>query len=223
MDDGKAEELKHRLGMGGCGAVDLDHISDGDAWPLTASFFGLSPEEVAPPVVTPTRMLVDARFALFEHQRSVVRRAYDRIGMGHGRTMIHMPTGAGKTRTAMHLVARTLNENEPCVIVWLAASRELLEQASEAFEMAWAALGNREIQVHRFWGAQADRPDDLRDGLLVAGLAKMHAWRERDAAGWVFGFRALETHSGCSPPICPFIETGLPQKFLARPTGICGR
>ncbi|MDG6079024.1 DEAD/DEAH box helicase [Erythrobacter litoralis] len=120
---------------------------------------------------------VRPEFGLFEHQRSVVRRTERRLSGGHGRTLIHMPTGSGKTRTAMHFVAQTLLKNEPCLVLWLASGRELLEQASEAFAKAWSVLGNREVGNYRFWGNHQPDVDAINDGLLVAGFQKMHHWR----------------------------------------------
>ena len=97
------------------------------------------------------------------------------------KVVLHMPTGAGKTRTAMHLVARHLRENEPTVVVWLAQNRELLDQAAEEFEKAWSPLGDRNVQLMRFWGSKRAPIADLNDGLLVAGLAKMVALDARNA------------------------------------------
>lgn len=184
LDPGKLDELKHRLVAGGIAskidAVDFDRIFSAAAWPIVSGFFGLEPDEVAAAVRPLATQPVPVQFGLFPHQRSVVRRTYARIGSGLGRTLIHMPTGAGKTRTAMHYAARILNEGEPCVVVWLASSRELLDQAAESFEIAWNHLGNREVRIHRFWGDYDSPPDELSDGILIAGLAKMHAWRGRE-------------------------------------------
>jgi superfamily II DNA or RNA helicase len=85
----------------------------------------------------------------------------------------------------MHLVCRALNEFEPGIVVWLATSRELLEQATETFEAAWSSLGNRDLEIRRFWGARTAAPDDISDGIVVAGLAKLHAWRERDGLAFL--------------------------------------
>lgn len=175
LDPGKAEELRHRLDD-----PDPDAAAKDANWPAAAGFFGLdAPDAAAAPSPVPVEEL-EVASGLFPHQRSVVRRALARIGDGRGRTLIHMPTGAGKTRTAMNLVSRTLSAGEPAVVVWLASSRELVEQAAEAFQLAWRSLGDRALGLHRFWGAYRETPETLADGLLVAGLAKTHAWRERD-------------------------------------------
>lgn len=173
LDLGKLEELRHRLD------ADPVDLADKAHWPTASGFFGLEPAEAAGVVAALPVEECDVGFGLFPHQRSVVRRTVAIIGDGKGRTVVHMPTGAGKTRTAMHIVARALNEAEPALVVWLASSRELVEQAAETFGLAWSHLGNRTVTLQRFWGNFGEPPTALADGLLVAGLAKLHAWRER--------------------------------------------
>lgn len=187
LDPGKLDELKSRLAENGVSATDsvLENLTWPPAWPIVSGFFGLEPDELAIAARPLPRQSTAGQFGLFAHQRSVVRRTYSKIGSGYGRTLIHMPTGAGKTRTAMHYIARILNESEPCVVVWLASSRELLEQAAETFETAWGALGNRALTLHRFWGDYSDEPGNLVDGILIGGLAKLHAWRSRDSTGFL--------------------------------------
>lgn len=183
LDSGKLQELRLRLGHGvveTTSELKPETVTAAHAWPIVLGFFGLDAEEMASGARPLPRESVVPAFGLFEHQRSIVRRAYSQIGAGFGRTLIHMPTGSGKTRTALHLVARILNEQQSCVIVWLASSRELLEQAAETFQSAWSVLGNRDVQLHRFWGGYDDPPDELQDGLLIGGLAKLHAWRARE-------------------------------------------
>jgi DNA repair protein RadD len=189
LDSGKLEELKFRLAQAGLEApeadLDLPELATPRWWVVAGGFFGLQGEDTAAGATALHRQGVEPGFPLFPHQRSVVRRAYARVGSGYGRTVIHMPTGSGKTRTAMHLVARCLNEFEPGIIVWLATSRELLEQAAETFEAAWSELGNRTLELRRFWGGRAPSPEDLEDGILIAGLGKLHAWRERDSIAFL--------------------------------------
>lgn len=189
LDPGKLDELRARLTQGGV-EVDADEFDIPDLasprfWVIASGFLGLQGEDTAAGTTALHREVVQPSFSLFSHQRSVVRRAYARVGSGFGRTLIHMPTGSGKTRTAMHLVSRALNEFEPGVVVWLATSRELLEQAAETFEAAWSSLGNRDLEVRRFWGARTPAPDEMTDGILIAGLAKLHAWRERDGLAFL--------------------------------------
>ena len=67
------------------------------------------------------------------------------------------------------------------MVIWLAQSGELLEQAADEFERAWHALGTMPIDVHRYWGGYEPHIEEVRTGLLVAGFAKLHALSRRDA------------------------------------------
>ncbi|HVF03212.1 MAG TPA: DEAD/DEAH box helicase [Frankiaceae bacterium] len=117
---------------------------------------------------------VDVGYGLFDHQRDAARRAQALLDVAPNRVMLHMPTGSGKTRTAMHLVARELRRREPCVVTWLAYSEELCEQAATEFSHAWRSLGDRPVDIYRFWGNRDIAINEISDGLVVAGLAKTY-------------------------------------------------
>jgi len=76
----------------------------------------------------------------------------------------------------MHVIARHLIEKGTTLVCWLAASRELLEQASDEIERSWRRLGDRPINIYRFW-SDYNKLDlsSVRSGVLVAGFQKMHA------------------------------------------------
>lgn len=88
--------------------------------------------------------------------------------------LLHMPTGAGKTRTAMQIIADHLRAAEPALVVWLAYSEELCEQAASEFEQTWRSLGDRDVNLLRFWGARTLDLDQARDGIVVASLSKLY-------------------------------------------------
>lgn len=146
-------------------------------------FFGLVEERVVPPAVPPTSAITPA-YGLFEHQRNAVRKLAPLLAQDERRAVLHLPTGVGKTRTAMHVVADSLRAHEPSVVVWLASGKELLEQAVLAFKEAWTQLGARPLQVGTMWG---DRMPDLEcfsDGFLAVGLAKGWAVISRTDPDW---------------------------------------
>lgn len=144
-------------------------------------FFGIVDDPRAPRQVAPTEKEAEAHYGLFSHQRDAARRVAAALSRPPRKAILHMPTGAGKTRTAMHLVARHLREYGPTVVVWLAQNRELLDQAASEFEKAWSSLGDRDVQLLRFWSNRRAQLGKVKDGLVVAGLAKMASLDTRDA------------------------------------------
>lgn len=141
-------------------------------------FFGAS--RAPNPTVSNEITSIDGGYMLFPHQKAAALRVQQKISTG-GRVILHMPTGGGKTRTAMTIIADHLKSRSPTVVVWLAYSKELLEQAASEFEAAWQRVGDRPIEVGRFWGSTSERnPLDITDGIVVAGLGKLSAWWMRD-------------------------------------------
>ena len=130
----------------------------------------------APPVVT-----VRPLRPLFDHQIAAISEIRGRLAEPGSKVLLHMPTGAGKTRMAMRYVADTLLGDPGALVVWLAHSEELCEQAIEEFARTWEGSGSRDARVYRFYGSHA--PDLLADGhragLVVAGLAKTYRHAQR--------------------------------------------
>ena len=68
----------------------------------------------------------------------------------------------------MNVIAEHLRSNEPTLVIWLAHTEELCEQSASEFEKAWSYLGNREVDVFRFWG---DRELPLDMYVMKSSLA----------------------------------------------------
>jgi DNA repair protein RadD len=142
------------------------------------SFFGCplgSDDEALPDI--PDRVTIRPSYSLFDHQIKACREAigflYDE---SRPRVMLHMPTGAGKTRTAMNVIAHFLRElfNKDQVVLWLAHSEELCEQATNEFENAWSILGNRDLPLHRCYGDHPANFDDFQAGMVIGGLQLLY-------------------------------------------------
>ncbi len=150
--------------------------------PLLFSFFGVVRDARAPSDTPPSAGSVAPAYGLFDHQRAAAARVLGALSQPPRKVVLHMPTGSGKTRTAMHIVASQLRDHEPTVVCWLAQNAELLDQAAGEFEHAWHHLGNRPVELLRFWGHRNPDITAARDGLIVAGLGKMYAFDNRDPA-----------------------------------------
>jgi DNA repair protein RadD len=77
---------------------------------------------------------------LFDYQQDLSRQIVD-IGtkrLGRKFALVALPTGAGKTRTAVYSLLGLLQNGLAQQVLWLAPTRELLDQAFEAFTSLWA-------------------------------------------------------------------------------------
>ena len=177
----KRAELEERVGR----SVRADRAGDWTETQVLAlrDFLGLVEEQVVPPGA-PSTATIAPDYGLFDHQRSAVRRLEPLLAQDERRAVLHLPTGVGKTRTAMHVVANSLRCHDPSVVVWLASGRELLEQAALAFEQAWVHLGTRPLQVGTMWADRMPDLDRFADGFLAVGLAKGWAVLSRTDPDW---------------------------------------
>lgn len=138
------------------------------------NFFGLNAPPIDEQVSFSSVCISTTKYSSFTHQRRAIRQVKRLLSQDPYRVMLHMPTGSGKTRTAMNIVSEHLRENEPTVVVWLASSEELCEQAMDEFNKAWGYLGNREIGTYRLWGNYSFDISELYEGFVVAGLSKTY-------------------------------------------------
>lgn len=180
IPDQKRTELESRAGRS---------VSDGigdwtDAEVRRArDFFGLVEERISHPASPPTDTATP-EYGLFDHQRAAVQKLLPLLVQDDRRAILHLPTGVGKTRTALHVVAEFLRSNEPSIVVWLASGKELLEQAVASFRVAWTHLGTRPLQIGTMWGEHKPNLGSFSDGFLVVGLAKAWSTISRTDPDW---------------------------------------
>ncbi|MFP8941739.1 DEAD/DEAH box helicase [Streptomyces fenghuangensis] len=126
--------------------------------------------EVAP--FAPLRELEDFQLELKKQAIEVLSGA-----PGANRGVLTLPTGAGKTRTAAEsLIEWRLTQQRRSILLWVAQSEELCEQAVQAFSEVWTDLGHRNsevrhnIEIARLWG-DASTPSD--PDIVVASIQKL--------------------------------------------------
>jgi DNA repair protein RadD len=148
---------------------------------LLCDFFGLdAPALGATTDFTPAQSRVEASYGLFDHQQVAVASLRSALADTSRRVLLHMPTGAGKTRMAMHVICAALATRSPSLVIWLANSEELCEQAAEEFVGAWRHLGNRAVNLYRLWGHRQMNFNEALDGLVIAGFPKLYSLAKRD-------------------------------------------
>ncbi len=135
-------------------------------------FFGVGVPQEETETLEECDFVVEPNYPLFPHQNTALRALRTQLNVEPYKALLHMPTGSGKTRTAMNLVVDHLRSKQSAVVVWLAHSEELCQQAADEFTKAWKTLGNRPLRVAKFWGKYDSDLTDLRDGVVIAGLSK---------------------------------------------------
>ena len=120
---------------------------------------------------------VSPRYPLYPYQRQVLADIVRVLSSPERRAVAHLPTGAGKTRIAAHTACHLLNEKDTddSLVIWLAATEELCEQAADQLSDAWTYLGRRDVCIHRHWGNRSLDLRRLPSGFLVTGLAKLRS------------------------------------------------
>ena len=103
---------------------------------------------------------------------------------GTNRGILTLPTGAGKTRTAVEALTEWLPGNPGRAILWIAQSEELCEQAVQAFREVWVDRGARKdaprepLVIARLWGSGRQVRTDAE--VTVASIQKLHAIYRQD-------------------------------------------
>ena len=114
---------------------------------------------------------------LKDYQADICFRAINNLQYRNSRFIIQMPTGSGKTRTAMEIIADTFNrDGDNCLIFWLVYSEELCEQAVESFSDIWRHIGNKTVKLVRAWGKnKLALHENDSFAFVVGGFQKLYA------------------------------------------------
>ena len=122
----------------------------------------------------------DKFYELLDYQYIIRQRALNILKSDRllSRFLIHMPTGTGKTKTATHIVSHHFNYNmgKKGLIIWIAHTTELLQQAFDTFSSVWKNIGSNSINVYKLWGDYnlEDNVDEL-NGFMVCGIQKLQS------------------------------------------------
>lgn len=117
-------------------------------------------------------------FELLDYQYYIKQRALYNLTSGNlqERMFIHMPTGTGKTKTSMHIIANYLqfHMKKEGLVIWVAHTTELLQQAYDTFLNVWHHLGDGECNAYRIWGSNdiSDCSEQM-NGIAFCGLSKL--------------------------------------------------
>lgn len=117
-------------------------------------------------------------YELLDYQYYIKQRVLNNLNSQHllERMLVHMPTGTGKTKTTMHIITNYINFSlaKKGLIVWVAHTTELLQQAYDTFLDVWGHLGDGEILTYKLWGNKIiENNDEPLNGIVFCGLSKL--------------------------------------------------
>lgn len=89
--------------------------------------------------------------------------------------LVRMPTGTGKTKTAMHTIINqfVFMQKKKGLVIWVAHTKELLDQAYDAFCNVWKHIGSDVVKTYKMWDKFDIEVSDLSDGFLFIGIQKL--------------------------------------------------
>ena len=99
------------------------------------------------------------------------------------RCIVSLPTGGGKTRTAVEAFIEWLQPRfaEGKYLIWIAQSEELCNQAIECIRQLWASKQFTEsLRVYRYFGGSQLEQSDLIGGIVVSSINQINSRIDKD-------------------------------------------
>ncbi len=117
-------------------------------------------------------------YELLDYQYYIKQRGLNNLNSEHllERMLVHMPTGTGKTKTTMHIITNYINFTikKQGIVIWIAHTTELLQQAYDTFESVWKHLGDGKINAYKLWGTKTiENINQPLNGIVFLGLSKL--------------------------------------------------
>lgn len=213
LKEDEANDLCHILGL--TDRSPWDSLSNFNITPLRKEalkeYFGIEVDDhhLHEDGTEPYSELITPNYPLFAHQEKAANSIKLQLRDRRSRVLLHMPTGSGKTRTAMSICVDFFRSNatsrERSLVVWLADTYELCEQAYSEFKRAWSNLGVGQTNIYKVYGSSDIKFQDISSGFVVCGLQKLNSLRQTDVkAFYSFGTKTElvvfdEAHKAIAP------------------------
>ncbi len=135
--------------------------------------------EENPEKIHPERSLFDHQIEMLDEVNKILQKPIKKV-------ILHMPTGSGKTRTAIHLICDFIKNRgkKKTNIIWLAHTDELCQQAYEEFKSSWTKLGNREFKINKIFKRQKIEVGEIDEGLTVISLDSAYEQTKRNQSNF---------------------------------------
>ena len=120
------------------------------------------------------------KYGLLDFQIRIKEQLLNFIENKKLKTIVHMPTGSGKTKTTIASLIDFNSKSEFLknnFLIWLAHSDELCDQAKDAFENLWGSYGSYKIALIRLKNQTIDEIKQHQGGIIICTYSKLHRMR----------------------------------------------
>lgn len=111
------------------------------------------------------------KYSLFKHQRAIADKIISLSLSQERGCIVHMPTGSGKTRTAMWSICRLITEHS-LSCCWITYNKTLITQAIDEFQKAWGMKGEGTCRIGYLTG-EKESEDVSGVDMLFASFGKL--------------------------------------------------
>lgn len=177
------------------------------------NFFNLEPIPLPQLPKASSEETITPSYVLFDYQREVCQKVNHALNGVIPRCILHMPTGSGKTRTAMNIITDELRGVDTKLVIWLSNTNELCQQSFDEFNKAWFSLGDKEINSYKCWGRFTIDAKEVENGFVVASYQKLtniYTSNVNDFLKMITNLSLLvidEAHQSIAPTYKSLIET----------------
>jgi superfamily II DNA or RNA helicase len=147
---------------------------------------------------------------LHDFQRLIADSITTLVARGAGaHGLLSLPTGAGKTRVAVQALIESMKQGSPRLLLWVAQTDELCEQAVQTWSYVWRALGPQcHLCVNRLWATNEAEPFSGSQ-VVIATISKLQGCIGDPSYDWLSQSDCIiidEAHGSTTPAFTALLE-----------------
>ncbi len=127
-------------------------------------------------------VIAESLSPLFPFQQKLSLQISELFSKPSSAAMLQMPTGAGKTRTAMNSIINWIQDHlsDSGYIIWLSHTEELSEQAVDTLKRSWLEYGTGLVNIYRWYSSYEPEFPIGGAGIIFASLQKLYSRKKRE-------------------------------------------